>query len=108
MPERQAVNLCISASTLTAEQAQNVGIVTHIAPPDKLDEVVTGIVSGLLKLSPTAIRKGLEAADELRNIGLPQHHSFLKNKLNDIVSTKDAAEGIMAFIEKREPNWTGE
>ncbi len=108
MPERQAVNLCISGVTLSASEAKDAGIVTHIADADKLEETVQKIVSGIVKLSPTAIRKGLEAADELRAIGLPQQHSFLKNKLNDIVTTKDAAEGIMAFIEKREPNWTGE
>lgn len=108
MPRRQAIELCISGKTFTAEEAYRYGIVSKVVRPEDLNENVEIIANNLVKLSPTAIRKGLEAADQLRGVAAPEHHAFLKAKLNDIIGTKDAAEGIMAFVEKREPRWTGE
>ena len=108
MSERKALDLCIRAATLTAQEAKELGIVTHLCSKENLDIAIDQFLVDLKKLSPTAIRKGMQASEELRNIPLSEHHLFLKNKLNDIVTTKDAAEGIMAFVEKREPRWTGE
>jgi len=108
MPERQALDLCIRAASLSAVQAKDAGIITNVCSKDSLDTELHSFLAMLLKLSPTAIRKGMQASSELRDIPQSEQHLFLKNKLNDIVGTRDAAEGIMAFVEKREPQWTGE
>lgn len=108
MSERKALDLCIRAASLTAQEAKEVGIVTHISTKENLDSDIQSFLDTLKKLSPTAIRKGMQASAELRTVPEIEHHLYLKNKLNDIVTTKDAAEGIMAFVEKREPRWTGE
>lgn len=42
----------------------------------------------------------------MKNIPASQAHSYLKQMLGDALQTKDAAEGIAAFAEKRKPNWT--
>ncbi|MCS6935445.1 MAG: enoyl-CoA hydratase-related protein [Chitinophagales bacterium] len=107
MSAREALDFCIRAKTMTADEAASVGLVTIVTPPHQLDEEVENMVNDILQYSPTAIRMGLEAFHHLRNIPDAQAHKYLKEMLNRALQTEDAAEGIAAFAEKRKPNWKG-
>jgi enoyl-CoA hydratase/carnithine racemase len=106
MPERKVLDWCIQGYTLDAQKAAYWGLVTHIAEPGKVAETVQQMVEAILENSPTAIRMGLEAYQHIRSADTSAQHSYLKGMLMKTVQTKDAQEGIMAFREKRNPNWT--
>jgi enoyl-CoA hydratase/carnithine racemase len=107
MPARKALDLCMRAKKLTAEEALAFGIVTDVVPAAELDAAANKWIAEITSLSPTAIRLGLTAYDELRTVAGHEEHAFLRTRLAEMLGTEDAREGLAAFAEKRAPKWTG-
>ena len=108
MPARQALDLCMRASTLSAVEAQQLGLVTEVVKAENLDEAVQKYTDELKKMSPSAIRLGLRAYQEMKSVPSAQRYEFLYDQLQFALQTADAKEGIAAFMEKREAKWQNE
>ena len=108
MPDRQALDLCMRAPTLSAMEAQQLGLVTETVKAADLDAAVQKIIIQLLEMSPSAIRLGLRAYQAMKNVPLEQRHAFLYDQLQAALQTADAQEGIAAFLGKRNPVWRNE
>ncbi|BDD08710.1 enoyl-CoA hydratase [Fulvitalea axinellae] len=108
IPERAIVDWCTRPTAISAQEAKEKGLVTTLVKaPEDVQGETEKLLANLAKLSPTAIRHGLAALDELRSISPEHRHSFLKGKLDEVLRSKDAKEGLAAFREKRPPEWTG-
>ena len=77
----------------------------NVQEKENIENVCNLLIDSILENSPFAIKKGLEAYSELPNLNENEKHSFLKNQLSEIRNSADAKEGILAFKEKRKPNW---
>ncbi len=108
MPARKVMDWCMRGSSLSAAEAADLGLVTHISPREEVESTVQKLLSEILLNSPSAIRMGLEAYAHLRGEESKKNHHYLIGMLMKTVQTKDAQEGILAFKEKRQPKWTGE
>ena len=108
MPARQALDLCMRAATLSAVEAQQLGLVTEVVKAESLDEAVQKYTDELKKMSPSAIRLGLRAYQEMKSVPSAQRYEFLYDQLQIALQTADAKEGIAAFVEKREAKWQSE
>ena len=108
MPERKVLDWCITGSTWSAKQAFEAGLVTNLVQDDDLEETVAVLVEQICQNAPTAIRLGLKAIQDLKAIAAADQHKFLHKRLMEVIQTKDAQEGMMAFREKRKANWSGE
>lgn len=104
MPKRKVIDWCISGDNMDAVKALEYGLVTHISTKNTINETVNAITNKLLENSPTAIRFGLEAADFITQ--KPSEHAYLMQMLQKTIISKDAQEGMLAFEEKRKPNWS--
>jgi len=105
MSYRQAIDLCLRARTLSANEAQNLGLATYVVPADGLDATVRLITEELRLFSPTAMQFGLRAAQELKRLPSDQQQAYLHDQFQLLQQTPDAKEGMAAFIEKRLPVW---
>jgi enoyl-CoA hydratase/carnithine racemase len=108
MPARELLDWCMRGLLLDARQAQAKGLVTQVCPAEELDAALDALLQDLLAQSPSAIRLGLQAWDNLRRIEPAGQHRFLQGMLAQVLQTADAREGLAAFREKRDPVWTGE
>lgn len=108
MPPRKALDFCLRARTVLAPEALELGLATHVVPPDALDGAVQGLAAELCAQAPAAVRLGLQAFDEMRRKAPDDVHPYLRQMLQQVLLTRDAQEGIRAFAEKRKPVWTGE
>ena len=105
---KRAAELILTGRTITGEQAAEIGLGTRAVPEAELAVVVEKCIAGLRKLSPAALavaKKASYAWDSMHfDKGLARAEKIY---LEDLMKTGDAHEGIRAFLEKREPKWTG-
>lgn len=106
MPARKVLDWCIRGYNLPVEEALQYGLVSQVADAGSIQAEVEKIVSQLKQNSPSAIRFGLQAYDQIQPSA--QDHRYLYDMLQKTIQTKDGQEGLKAFREKRKPDWVGE
>ncbi|HET7323964.1 MAG TPA: enoyl-CoA hydratase-related protein [Halococcus sp.] len=104
---RRAMELLTTGRRIDADEAVALGIATEAVPDTELDTVVKERVE-LLCSRPT------RAVGEAKRLLLRNTHRSLEEALaaearaqERIVETEDFSEGIMAFVEGRDPEFTG-
>jgi enoyl-CoA hydratase/carnithine racemase len=107
MPPRQVLDFCMRAKSVSAVEAEKMGLVSKVVTSDILDEEVQSLVDDIFQYSPSAIRLGLQAYDDLKKLSGADAHKHMKKMLGEALQTEDAAEGLQAFMEKRKPVWRG-
>jgi len=107
IPPKKALELMMTGRRIDATEADRLGLLTRVVPADQLDDAVAALAATLAAKSPSVMRLGRDsfygvlgrpAADALR---------VLHPLLTVNTGLEDAAEGIGAFLEKRDPVWTG-
>lgn len=107
IPTRELLKLMLLGEKITAAQAKDIGLVTEVVPDDQLDARVAELAGQLAKQSPTAMRMGLTAFNTQRQMSVEEALPYLREQLYALLRSEDAKEGLAAFFEKREPQWTG-
>ncbi len=107
MPERKVIDWCTQGRTWSAEEALEAGLITELVKDEDLDYKVDLLSESISKNSPTAIRMGLKALQDMKTVPENEQHKFLHKRLMEVVATNDAQEGMTAFKQKRKPIWTG-
>ena len=107
VPRKKANELLLLGERLSAEEAREAGIVNKVVPAEEFDEAVKEWAGKLASKSPVVMRLGKDAMFSQQDMALQEALEFLQSQLTIELSTEDAAEGVKAFFEKREPQWTG-
>jgi enoyl-CoA hydratase/carnithine racemase len=107
VPRKKAMEMILLGEKLTAARALDMGMVTRVCPADTFETEVAAVVATLSEKSPIGMKIGKLAFAAAESMPLGEAVKFLSGKLAEVAATKDAVEGITAFIEKRKPNFTG-
>lgn len=107
VPQRDLLEMMLLGEKLTPEHAARVKLVNRAVPDDALDAEVDALCRTLASRSPTAVRHGLTLWAKQGDMALDEALPVLRDALFELIGTEDAREGIMAFMEKRAPRWTG-
>ena len=93
---------------LSAQRAYDLGLVTELVPPERLAERAREIATLINRNAPLAVR-GTRLAIR-KGLGVPLYEAELLAEAfrERVTHTDDAQEGPRAFLEKREPIWSGE
>lgn len=105
MPRKAALELMLTGRTIDAHEAQLLGAVSRVVAREDLDGAVTETVEALKSLSPATSMIGRDAFYGTTDLGFDAALDRLQSGLTAIAMTEDAAEGLAAFREKREPKW---
>lgn len=104
---RDLLEMMLLGDKLTASRAAELRLVNRAVPEAALDAEVDALCDTLAARSPTAVRHGLTAWAKQGDMALDAALPMLREALFTLMGTDDAREGIMAFMEKRAPRWTG-
>ncbi len=107
MRRRDLLELMLLGERISAQRALALGLLSHVVPDAQLDAAVADLAHRLAAQSPTAMRLGLRAFQTHAEVPLAEAVPKLRDELAAILGTADAQEGLRAFLEKREPRWTG-
>ncbi len=107
MPRRRLVEMMLLGQKLAAEEARAAGLVGKVVPAEALDGAVDELARALASKSPITMKLGLRAVADAEDLPLDQALPMLRERLGQCLGTDDAREGLMAFLEKRPPKWTG-
>lgn len=103
----RAKHFLFTGDLLTAAEAERIGLITQVVPHEKLDETVYGLAERLAA-SPL---KALRYTKVVANLPLKQifHSHFDAGVAYEALSnaSRDHAEAVAAFREKRKPTFTG-
>ena len=105
MPRKAALELMLTGRVIDAAEAQRLGAVSRVVPREELDEVVDETVKSLQARSGATLMFGRDAFYAMSDLGLDSALDRLQTGLTAVAMSEDAAEGIAAFLEKREPRW---
>jgi enoyl-CoA hydratase/carnithine racemase len=101
------LDLVLTGRRVAAEEAQALGLATRVVPDDRLDAEIDELCATLSRLSPAALRMGKEAIYAMCELPYGAAMTAMRDRITLASRTEDAAEGIRAFFEKREPRWSG-
>ena len=104
---KKAAEMVLLGERLSAGQALELGLITRSVPSEMLDDEVEQVLQSLAAKSPIGMKIGKEAFYAMADMPFEEAVDFLSDKIQEIASTDDAAEGITAFIEKRKPVFKG-
>lgn len=104
---RKLLEMMLLGDKIDAASAERLELITRAVPDGELDAAVAELSRKLAAQSPTAMRMGLAAWNAQADLDLATALPMLEQRLYEILGTEDAREGLMAFVEKREPIWTG-
>lgn len=106
--QKRAAELILTGRTISGQEAAEMGLATRAVADDELEDAVADAVKRLVRLSPVALamaKKASYAWDSMHfEKGLARAEKIY---LEELKRTADAQEGIRAFLEKREPRWSG-
>ena len=103
----KAAELIFTGRTLSAAESQGLGLASEVVPDAELQARARAVAAEIAANGPLAV----QSAKRLMRMGLEEtfndhvHHVFLQ--LLPLLKTQDAREGMLAFMEKREPNFRG-
>ncbi|HVA16974.1 MAG TPA: enoyl-CoA hydratase/isomerase family protein [Candidatus Dormibacteraeota bacterium] len=105
---RAAVDLILSGRTISAREAQRLGLASRVVADSDLENATASLLDDLGSLSPSCL--GLARRTLWKAAGFDFERSLATVEelyLRDLMRTEDAQEGIRAFLEKRTPAWQG-
>ena len=106
--QKRAAELILTGRAIGGKEAAEIGLATRALPESELADGVDEAVGHLRKLSPAALalaKKASYAWDSMHfDKGLARAERIY---FDELMKTSDAHEGVRAFMEKREPKWTG-
>jgi enoyl-CoA hydratase/carnithine racemase len=104
---KKAMDMVLTARKVSANEAEHMGLITRAVEPERLDEEVKDTLKLLTSKSPIGMRIGKQAFYTMSDMPFEEAVDYLCEALGRAVSTEDAMEGMMAFMEKRKPNFKG-
>ena len=102
----KAMDMCLSARTLNAEEADRYGLVSRVVPAQALLDETLALATTIASYSLPALMAIKESVNRAHEGSLTEGIGFERRQLHARFASADAHEGMRAFMDKRKPVFT--
>ena len=102
-----AMEMVLNDRWLNATEAHRYGLANHVYPLESYFDEAVALAAKIAGRAPIAIRTAKEAVNNAYEMTLEEGIHFERRIFHFLFSTDDQTEGMNAFVEKRDPQWTG-
>jgi 2-(1,2-epoxy-1,2-dihydrophenyl)acetyl-CoA isomerase len=103
----RAKELVLLADVIDVTEAERIGLVNRVVPPDQLDTTVKEIATRLANMAPLALAASKRLLDQSFSVSMAEALDAENTAQALMSTTNDTREAILAFFERREPRFTG-
>ncbi|MBC7579948.1 MAG: enoyl-CoA hydratase [Tardiphaga sp.] len=105
VPRKQAMEMLLTGEPISAARAREIGLINRIMPAGTERDAAIALAEQVARKSAYTIRLGKAAFYRQAEMNLQDAYRFAAGVMTENMMADDAAEGIGAFIEKRQPKW---
>lgn len=104
---RRAKEIVLTGLPFGAAEAERWGLVNRVCPPDELVDAAVATATRIAGNAPISVRQAKQAISRGVDMSIWDGLSFEIEAYNRMVPTEDRREGVLAFNEKRKPDFKG-
>lgn len=105
LPRKHAMRMLLTGEAIDASEALEFGLINQVTAAADLESATMDLAAQVAARSPAAIRHGKRAFAEQLEMPLEQAYESTGRIMVENMMDGDAAEGIEAFFDRREPSW---
>ncbi len=103
----RAAELVFTGEPIDAQTACALGMITKVVPADSLLDATRGLAGKLVKMSPLALHRTRKLFFEMEDADFREVPEMALLALAAAFDSADGREARRAYLEKRQPKWTG-
>src|SRR3989338_8857309 len=102
----KAMEMCLTGRRMDAAEAERSGLASRVVPAAELVEEAVKTATAIAKMSRVSVLMAKEAVKRAYETTLAEGIRFERRLFHALFATADQKEGMAAFSEKRQPNFT--
>ena len=103
----KSMEMNLTGRFMDAEEAERAGLVSRVIPADELLDEAIATAAKIADKGPLAVMAVKEAVNRAYETTLSEGVLYERRLFHALFATEDRAEGMAAFVEKRQPKFTG-
>ena len=103
----KAMEMILTGTPITAEEAQRIGLVNRVVPAVELMSQARALAAQLAKSAPIAMRYIINAVNKGVEMPFAEACQYEATLFGLVASSEDMREGTSAFLAKRKPEFKG-
>lgn len=107
IPYRQAMGMMLTGQRVKAPRALEMGLVNEVVARTELDTAVNRWVQQMLACAPLSLKAIKQVVRRTGTLSPAEAHRMRLPALVAALQSEDANEGVLAFQQKRKPQWLG-
>jgi enoyl-CoA hydratase/carnithine racemase len=105
VPAKKAMEMLLTGQPIGAREAERVGLVNRVVPPERLADETQQLARQILSASGATVAVGKCAFYRQLPLDYPEAYAVAQDVMVSNALAPDAQEGMRAFLEKRPPRW---
>ncbi|MBI3770669.1 MAG: enoyl-CoA hydratase/isomerase family protein [Deltaproteobacteria bacterium] len=101
----QAMRLFLTGARFDAREAAGYGLVHHVVAPEGLVAAAEEQVRAIALGGPIAVAEAKRLIRTVSRVSMEEGFAYAERKIAALFASLEAAEGMLAFAQKRKPSW---